>query len=142
MDKAPPPLLAAAPLAAPLSQDAVLRCQGALLARRGLAESATALCVEMAELLQCRRVSIGLLERERLRITGSSQANTIDARHEAAVALSAAMHEALDQSQGVAWPPVLANAPVSLANRELAGQGQACSIPIVVAGKAIGAVTL
>ena len=142
MDKAPPPLLCVAPQAAPSSQDAVLRCQGALLARARLAESATALAVELAELLQCRRASIGLLEGERLRIVGSSQANAIDARHEAAAALTAAMHEALDQAQSVAWPPVLANPPVSLAQRELAGAGQACSVPVVVSGRAIGALTL
>ena len=142
MDKAPPPLLAAAPLAAPSSQDAVLRCQGALLARKRLAESATALAVELVELLQCRRATIGLLQGERLRIAGSSQANAIDPRHEAAAALSAAMHEALDQSQSVSWPPLAVNPPVSLAQRELAGSGQACSIPIVVSGQAVGALTL
>ena len=142
MDKAPLPLLSASPQAAPSSQEAVLRCQAALLARARLAESATALAVELAELLHCRRASIGLLEGERLRIAGSTQAGTLDARHEAATALTAAMHEALDQSQSVAWPPLVAHPPISLAQRELAGAGQACSVPIVVAGKAIGALTL
>ena len=105
MDKAPPTLLSVAPQAAPSSQDAVLRCQGALLARRRLGEGATALAVELAELLQCCRASIGLLVGTRLRIAGSSQANAIDPRHGAAAALTAAMHEALDQARSVAWPP-------------------------------------
>jgi biotin carboxyl carrier protein len=141
MDKAPP-LLSSSTAAAPLAQDAVLRCQAALLAREGLAQGATALAVELADLLHCRRASIGLLHGERLRIAGSSQALAIDARHDAAAVLTAAMHEALDQAQSVAWPPVLARSPVALAQRELAGTAQACSVPIVAGGRAIGALTL
>jgi hypothetical protein len=44
-----------APLAA---QDAILRCQAALLAREGLGDAATALAVEIAELFACHRVSV------------------------------------------------------------------------------------
>lgn len=139
MDKAPPPLLSAAPR---LVQDAVLRCQAAVLARRRLDEGATALAVELAQLLQCRRASIGLMDREQLRIVGSTQASPIDQRGDSAAALTAAMHEALDQGLSVAWPPVVANPPVSLAQRELAGTGQACTVPIVAGQRVIGALTL
>jgi biotin carboxyl carrier protein len=139
MDKAPPPLLSHAP---PPAQDAVLRCQAAMLARSRLAEGATALAVELAQLLQCRRASIGLLEREQMRIAGSTQASPIDQRRDAAAALVSAMHEALDQGLSVAWPPVVANPPVSLAQRELAGSGQACTVPIVAGQRLIGAITL
>lgn len=139
MDKAPPPLLSAAPLPA---QEAVLRCQAALLARTALAESATALAVEVAGLLGARRASIGLKQGEDLRIVGSSLAARVDPRHAAAAALAAAMHEALDQGASVAWPPAIEHPPVALAHRELAGAGSACTVPIVAGTGAIGAITL
>jgi biotin carboxyl carrier protein len=139
MDKAPPPLLSAASQSV---QDAVLRCQAAMLARRGVAEGATALAVEVAQILQCRRASIGLRDQEQLRIVGSTQASPIDPRRDAAAAFVAAMHEALDQGLSVAWPPVVANPPISLAHRELAGTGRACTVPIVAGQRLIGALTL
>ncbi|HVE52788.1 MAG TPA: HlyD family efflux transporter periplasmic adaptor subunit [Ramlibacter sp.] len=142
MDKAPPQLLASTDAGVPGSQDAVLRCQAAVLARARLAEAATALAAELVELVQCRRASIGLLEGERMRIVGSSQAGEIDPRHAAAAALAAAMHEAVDQRLSVAWPALLPHPPVSLAQRQLAGAGQACSVPIVARGQVIGALTL
>ena len=65
MDKAPPQLLASGPQGPLVAQDAILRCQAALLSRTSLAEAATALAVELAELTGCHRVSIGLLERDK-----------------------------------------------------------------------------
>lgn len=142
MDQAPPQLLASATPDLPASQHAVLRCQAAVLARVRLDEAATALASELAQLLQCRRVSVGLLEGERMRIVGSSQPGEIDARHEAAGMLAAAMYEAADQRLSIAWPPLLAHPPVSLAQRQLAGSGQACSVPVVSGADVIGAVVL
>jgi biotin carboxyl carrier protein len=143
MDKAPHQLLqAAAPFAPLAASDAVLRCQAAMLAHPRLAEGATALAVELGELLQCRRVSVGLLEGERLRIAGSSQPAGLDERHEAAASIRAAMHEALDQAASVAWPAIAGTAPLVLAHRQLAGTGHAFSVPIVADSRPIGALTL
>ena len=143
MDKASPQLLAAAhqePLAA---QDVILRCQSALLSRRGLAEAAAALVTELAGLMGCHRVSIGLLDGDKLRIVASSQAGELERRHAAAVAITAAMHEALDQRSSVAWPvPATPARAIGLAHRQLAGAGAACSVPIVSGGTLIGALTL
>lgn len=140
MDKAPPPLVSAS---LPPAQEAVLRCQAALLVRSSLVESATAFAVELGSLLQCRRVGVGLLrEGAPLRIVASSQPTPVDPRHEAGRLLLAAMHEALDQGISVAWPPVAAHPPVSLAQRELAGTDSACSVPLVAAHRAVGAITL
>jgi multidrug resistance efflux pump len=141
MDKAPPQLLVAAARGlAP--QDAVLRCQAALLARGPLAEAAAALATELAEILRCQRVTVGLLHGDDLRIAGSSQSADIDPRHAAAAAITAAMHEALDQQRSVAWPPFAGAAAITLAQRQLAGTGQACTVPIVVDARPIGALTL
>lgn len=141
MDKAPPQLLAAA-ARGQSPQDAVLRCQAALLARGPLEQAATALAAELAAILGCRRVSVGVLQDERIRVIGSSQAADIDPRHDAAAAIAAAMHEALDQQLSVSWPPLPATDVVTLAQRQLAGTGQACSIPIVADNQPLGALTL
>ena len=116
MDKAPPQLLSVASHG-PAPADAVLRCQAAVLARDRLAEAATALAAELAGLLRCSRVSVGLLAGERLQVLGSSQAAELDPRHDAAAAIAAAMHEAIDQGLTVCWPPQLAQPPVSIAQR-------------------------
>ena len=142
MDKAPPHLLASGPQGPLVAQDAILRCQAALLSRISLAEAATALAVELAELTGCHRVSIGLLERDKLRIVASSQAGELDSRNAAAVAITAAMHEVLDQRLSVAWPPAALSPAISLAHRQLAGAREACTVPIVSAGNVIGAITL
>ena len=141
MDKAPPPPLSAAG-PGPEPADAVLRCQAAMLARTSLAEAATALATELAALLGCSRASIGLLSGELLHIVGSSQSAELDPRREAAADIAAAMHEAVDQGRTVCWPPQTARPPVSIAQRQLAGTAQACSLPIVAGGTAIGALTL
>ena len=138
MDMRSPP-----PAPAPPS-DAVLRCQAALLSRGPLAEAATALAVELAEVLACRRVTVSLLTDDEVVVAGSSQAGEIDPRRETADALAAAAHESLDQLQSVAWPPV-AGQPLqqlTLAHRQLAGTGQACTIPVVASERPVGALTL
>lgn len=142
MDPVPPTLLATDPLGTPAVGDAVLRCQAAMLARGPLAEAATALAAELVELLHCRRASVALLEGEQLRIAGSSQQARLDPRHDAAAAILAAMHEALDQRLCVAWPPAIPDPPISLAQRQLAGAGQACSVPLVAGPRVVGALTL
>jgi multidrug resistance efflux pump len=141
MDKAPPSLVAGIP-AVSSTQEAILRCQAAVLARPRLAQAATALAAELAQVLQCRRVSIGLMQDESMHVVGSSQAGEIDPRHDTAAALAAAMHEAVDQLLSVAWPPLVAHPPISLAQHQLAGTGQACSVPIVSGQRVIGAMTL
>ena len=141
MDQVLPPPLTAAPHSGPAAQDAILRCQAALLSRDGLEHAATALAVELVDLIDCHRVSVALLDGDKLGITGSSQAQELDRRHEAAVAIVAAMHEAIDQKLSVAWPPAVSSPPISLAHRQLAGNGQACSVPMVSGGKIVGSIT-
>jgi multidrug resistance efflux pump len=124
--------------------EAVLRCQAALLARGPVAEAATALAVELADILACRRVTVSLLADDDVVVIGSSLAGEIDPRRETADALRAAAHESLDQLQSVAWPP-LSTGPMqqlALAQRELAGAGQACTIPVIASDRPVGALTL
>jgi biotin carboxyl carrier protein len=142
MDQAPTPLLSDRSLEPLAAQDAILRCQAALLARSGLTHAATALAAELAQLHSCHRVTVGLLEAGQLRIVGDSLAAELDAGHPAAVAILAAMHEAIDQRLSIAWPPAVSAPPISLAHRQLAGSGQVCTVPTVNAGSIIGAICL
>ncbi len=142
MDQASPPQLSSGPQGPLAAQDVILRCQAALLARSGLSEAGTALCVEMAELLSCHRVSLGLLEGGQLRIVAGSQASELDPRHDAALAIAAAMHEAVDQRLSVSWPPSRPDPPISLAHRQLAGTGHSCTVPVVCEQRIAGAITL
>ena len=141
MDQASPLPLSSAPQGSLAAQDTILRCQAALLSRSGLADSSTALAVELAELFSCHRVSIALLDSNKLRIAGSSQAAEPDQRHDTSVAIVAAMHEVIDQKLSVAWPPAVSSPPISLAHRQLAGNGHVCSVPVVSGGRIVGAIT-
>lgn len=76
----------------------VLRAQAALLSHIGLENSATALAVELAQSLGCTRVSVGMMQDRLVMIVGTSVGAEINPLFESAVAVGAAMHEAIDQS--------------------------------------------
>jgi RND family efflux transporter MFP subunit len=146
VDKAPETILSAAALAA-AAPAAVVRCQAAMLSRGPLAESATALAVELAQLLGCSQAAIALRDggtagAQALHIAGASPPVELDPRHAAAAALVAAMHEAIDQLRSVAWPPPAGFDAIVQAQRQLAGAGCACSIPLVDNGRIVGALSL
>jgi biotin carboxyl carrier protein len=143
VDKLPDSLLIAEPAWPVTAQDAVLRCQAALLARADPAQAATALASEIATVFGCHRVTVAMLDSAGLRIVASSQASELDQRQESAAAVIAAMHECIDQAMSVAWPhPDSGAAPVTLGQRQLAGTGRACSVPLASAGRIVGALTL
>lgn len=140
MDSSSPPPAAQAP-AAP-AHALLLRPVAAALARAGLAEAATACASELCELLHCARASVGVLEEGRLRLAGSSHPAELQPQQAAAGALLAAMQEALDQQQAVAWPALPGQDLITLAQRQLAATGAACSLPLVDGTRVVGALTL
>jgi multidrug efflux pump subunit AcrA (membrane-fusion protein) len=123
---------------------AVLRTQAAMLSHASLEDCATAMAVEVAQLLACERVSVGLLGRERLQVVATSQGHELEAGRDAAARIAAAMHEALDQASAVTFPaPPGSLGHITLAHQILAGgTGAACSIPMKGVGSVIGALTL
>jgi multidrug resistance efflux pump len=123
-------------------QELLLRPLGAALARPGLAEAAAAFGAELAELLRSGRGSVAVLQAEGLALAGSSHPGDLQAGQAGATALLDAMQEALDQAQPVAWPPLAGQDLVTLAQRQLAGSGAACSLPLVDGTRAVGALTL
>ena len=134
-----PPVRAAAIAA---SAEALLRPLAAALSRTGLEDAATAFCAELGELLQCARASVGVLEDGSVRLAGSSHPAELQSGQAAAIALRDAMQEALDQADAVAWPPLPGTDPITLAQRQLAGSGAACTVPLVDGTRVVGAITL
>jgi multidrug resistance efflux pump len=124
------------------SADLLLRPLSAALSREGLDEAAGGLCAELCELLQCSRASLGMLHEGRLELAASSHPAELLDSQPAAAALRDAMHEALDQCRAVAWPQAGDADWIVLAQRQLAGAGAACSVPLVHANELVGALTL
>lgn len=131
----------------------VLRAQAAALSQRSLQASATAFCAELATSLGCDRVSTGLHTRGRLEIVATSQGHELQPRRDAAMAIAAAMHEALDQSRSICMPvpdnPSAAghDVPVMLAHQLLVAStgnsaGGAMSVPLKGISAVMGAMTL
>lgn len=139
MDSSSPPSLPAGHVPA---HALLLRMVAAALARPTLAESAAALSLELCEALNCARASVGVLEGGQLRLAGSSHPSELQPGQAGATALIDAMQEALDQQQPVAWPPLPTQDLMTLAQRQLAASGAACSLPLVDANGVVGALTL
>ena len=113
------------------SAAAVLSAQAAVLSRPGLAEAGTALAAELAQLLACRRVSVGLRDGTTVRVVATSMGREVDARLDTAALLAAAMNEALDQGATVSVPATTDGPPlVTYAHQQLAPQGAACTVPL------------
>lgn len=119
------------PVSGAASAAAVLRVQAAILSRPGLVEAATALAAELAQLLGCRRVSVGLRDGTTVSVVGTSMGREVDARLDTAALLAAAMNEALDQGATVCLPAAGEGPPlVTYAHQQLAPQGAACTVPL------------
>ncbi|MFN0159647.1 MAG: efflux RND transporter periplasmic adaptor subunit [Burkholderiales bacterium] len=123
----------------------VLGLQATLLSHRQVKEAATAFATELADALACERVCVGLAERGTVRLLACTHNLTSDDRGPAVAAVEAAMNEAFDQRSAIVHPPKPSGATViSVAHQRLAASGDsaACTIPLVSAGRIIGALTL
>ena len=122
----------------------VLGLQATLLSHPRLEDAATAFAAELAEALQCERVCIGLVESGTVRLLALSHGHAADSRGAATAAVEAAMNEALDQRTTVSHPvPTTAAPAITVAHQRLvAGNGAACSIPMIGGGHIAGVITL
>lgn len=120
----------------------LLRPLAAALSRAGLSEATAGFGAELCELLNCSRASIGMLDDGILRLAGSSHPAELQPGQPATAALLDAMQEALDQRQPVAWPAPPGRDLITLAQRQLAHAGAACSVPLVDGTRVVGALTL
>ncbi|MGI9341206.1 MAG: HlyD family efflux transporter periplasmic adaptor subunit [Gammaproteobacteria bacterium] len=109
-------------------------------------ESATAVVAELARRIECERVTIGYVRRGNARIDAVSRSASADNRTALLRTIAAAMDEAIDQDATLVYPrAAAAQAQVVVAHEKLStgyGSGSACSIPISVDGRLVGAVTL
>ena len=123
----------------------VLELHAAVLSQEGLAQSATALAIELAKALRCDRVTLGWLERGCIRVIATSHSVDFDARHAVFEKIGAAMDESIEQATTIMLPAAETSSPcVTLAHGEvltLLG-GSVCTVPMVDAGRAVGAITL
>lgn len=142
MDSSSPPTAPAGQASASPAPAFLLRPIAAALSRPALAEAAAAFCSELCEILRCARGSIGVLEDETLRLAGSSHPAELRPGQPAEAGLLDAMQEALDQHQSVGWPAVAGRDAITLAQRQLAASGSACSLPLVDGTRIVGALTL
>jgi RND family efflux transporter MFP subunit len=121
----------------------VLQLQAAVLSQEGLAPGAAGLATELATALHCDRVSIGWLEHGATRVIASSHTVEFDARQAQFEKIGAAMDESVEQAATIALPAPGVSL-VTLAHGEvlpLLG-GSVCTVPMVDAGRAVGAITL
>ena len=142
MDLSSPPTQGISPLAAPEKEPHLLRPLGAALARTALPEAAAAFGAELCEQLCCARASVGVLGPQGLRLAGSSHPADLQPGQPATATLLNAMQEAIDRADGVAWPPPSGHDFITVAQRQLAGTGAACSIPLVEGTRIVGAIAL
>ena len=108
--------------------------------------AASAFVTALATRLDCDRVSVGFLRRNRSHVRAISHSAQFKKQANLVRAIAAAMDEALDQQALVVHPPRADEASrVSRAHAELArqqGGGVVCTIPLASGGRAVGALTL
>jgi multidrug resistance efflux pump len=115
-----------------------------------LEEAALALANELATRLNCTRAAVGIEQRGRLRLKAVSHAASFEKKAEFVSALENAMEEAVDQRRTIVFPAPAPAASagangerpaVSIAHREIAGNGAACSVVLSTRGRVVGAIT-
>ena len=117
-----------------------------LLEQPRFGDSATAFTTQLAAELGCDRVSLGILERGRVRIHAVSHSPRFDLRANLMRAIEAAMEEAIDQGEPVVYPPAKDARPVVTRAHEAlvheSGAGSAASFPLAHEGRLVGALLL
>jgi multidrug efflux pump subunit AcrA (membrane-fusion protein) len=118
----------------------------ALLEHEGLDEGGAALATELATRLGCDRVSLGILQKQRIRIRAVSHSGQFDRRASLMRLAAEAMEEALDQRATVVFPPAREGAPlVARSHEALAREAEAggvATFPLEARERRVGALTL
>jgi RND family efflux transporter MFP subunit len=129
-----------------VEQASILEVLAATIEHRTLDQAATSAANQLATVLGCQRVTVGLLHEQRIRIAASSRGASFDGKATAAQAIAAAMEEAIDRDSVVVYPAaVQTGLHVDQAHRELASQMSAaslCTVPFAENGELAGAITL
>ena len=120
----------------------VLQLVGAALAEQGFEAAAQALVSEIARLLHCDRVSLGLRRGGEVRVAALSHSAEFGHRMNLVRALGEAMDEAIDQGRTLVVPAPDDEAPMLQAHRKLArehGAEPIWTIPMQIGAESFGA---
>ncbi len=123
----------------------VLQFQATLLTHQSFREAATALATELASVLRLDHVAIGFRDGKYSRVEAVSNFADFEESTQVFRITSIAMDEAIEQGASIAYPGIPDDRPrINVAQAQLAKRHSCvvCSIPIVDAGRAIGAVTI
>jgi RND family efflux transporter MFP subunit len=143
-DSAEPALAHAPARSSRLSRSAsVLALQAHALAHDNFDAAAAAVVNQLAQMLPCERVSLGLYIGARLRIVAVSGAADVREKHNAVGRIAAAMTEALDQRLAIVHPlPSGASPAITLAHQELShsnGHAAIYTVPVATRHEMLGA---
>lgn len=107
-------------------------------------DAAALTCVNLlVSRLGCDRAAVGIERRGRMRLVALSGSAWFDRKSDHVGAIENAMEESVEQGRTVCHPPAPeVSGVIAVAHRDLAGHGAACSLPLRVQGRAIGAITL
>jgi len=117
-----------------------------LLEQPRFGDSATAFTTELAAQLGCDRVSLGVLEGNRIKVRAVSHSSQFEQRANLVRAVEGAMEEAVDQEDSVVYPPeqetraIVARAHEALLHESEAGS--AVTFPLLHGSRVVGALTL
>lgn len=131
----------ASPAAGPSTDDAarVLRLQDVLLRYPTLAEGALAMLTDLAPMLRCDRVTLGVVDAGEVEVIAMSNSAEFKGEQELLRLMAAAMQEAVDQGARVVYPAAATEvARMVLAHADLHGRsGQALASVALVAGRRV-----
>ena len=106
-------------------------------------DACVAIATELAKRHRANRVAIGLARKPRARLAALSHAAWFERRSALAVLLEQAMTEAIEQRALLTWPIRDGKDAVLVvhAQKQLAGDGEAVTVPILAGARAVGAIT-
>src|SRR5258708_4957617 len=123
-----------------------LEIVGVVGSSKGLVGAATALANELATRVDCRRVAIGAVSRNSVRVLALSHSASVAKKLRLADSLANAMEEAVDQSASVGYPPFLGGERrVAVAHRDHVRDMRLAAVVSVILssdGQATGVITL
>ena len=122
----------------------VLNILAASLEHSHFQAAATACATELANSLQCERVSIGFRQDKAVTLQALSNSANFDGQTNLARALELAMTEAVEQQATIAYPDIKESAEVVNAHSKLCQQhntGSICTVPLSTEGSLFGAMS-
>lgn len=123
----------------------VLALVGKAMSHADFASSSFAVLTDLAKALKCQRVSLGFFGLRTLQVCAISNVSDFERRQSIVGAIEAAMEEAVDSGSIIVYPLPRAKADThTFMHAALAKNGggpSICTVPIVVRGNTIGALT-